>query len=90
MRHVTSEEEIKASIFSPPETTRAFFRGRSVARFNDEISSIQWDEIAFKHRGRSKLVKLPEPASDARLEALNDLVGAEGEFDEFFRAISAL
>jgi proteasome accessory factor A len=47
MRRVTNEEEIKASIFNPPETTRAFFRGRAVARFNDEISSIQWDEIVF-------------------------------------------
>src|SRR5213595_3350384 len=45
MRRVTSEEEIKTAIFNPPETTRAFFRGRAVARFNDEISSIQWDEI---------------------------------------------
>ena len=47
MRRITSEEEIKTAIFSPPETTRAFFRGRAVARFNDEISSIQWDEIVF-------------------------------------------
>src|SRR5256885_8867537 len=47
MRRVTTEDEIKAAIFNPPETTRAFFRGRAVARFNDEISSIQWDEIVF-------------------------------------------
>ncbi len=39
MRRVTGEEEIKTAIFNPPETTRAFFRGRAVARFNDEISS---------------------------------------------------
>src|SRR5437660_493439 len=71
MRSTVTEEEIKNAIFAPPETTRAFFRGRSVARFNHAITSIQWDEIAFKHRGRSKLVKLSEPASDARLEALN-------------------
>src|SRR5437016_2546347 len=47
MRRVTTEDEIKNAIFNPPETTRAFFRGRAVARFNDEISSIQWDEIVF-------------------------------------------
>src|SRR5207245_10012967 len=45
MRRIVNEDEIKISIFTPPETTRAFFRGRSVARFNDEITSIQWDEI---------------------------------------------
>src|SRR5438270_3101578 len=79
MRNIVSEEEIKSANFAPPETTRAFFRGRSVARFNHAITSIQWDEIALKHRGRSKLVKLPETASEARLEAMIDLVGAEGE-----------
>ena len=88
MRNIVSEEEIKSAIFAPPETTRAFFRGRSIARFNRAITSIQWDEIAFKHRGRSKLVKLPEPMSDARLEALNDLVNGDTEFDDFFAELA--
>jgi proteasome accessory factor A len=57
MRRVTNEDEIKASIFNPPETTRAFFRGRAVARFNDEISSIQWDEIVFTNGARSRLIR---------------------------------
>src|SRR5213076_3318880 len=29
MRRVTTEDEIKSAIFNPPETTRAFFRGRA-------------------------------------------------------------
>ena len=47
MRRVVTEAEIKRAIFAPPEDTRAYFRGRSVARFNSEIKSIQWDEIVF-------------------------------------------
>src|ERR1700751_3787959 len=47
MRRIVHEDDIKTSIFTPPETTRAFFRGRSVARFTEEIASIQWDEIVF-------------------------------------------
>ena len=90
MRTIVSEEEIKSAIFTPPETTRAYFRGRSVARFNDAITSIQWDEIAFANGMRSHLVSLPEPASDARLEALNGLVREETEFPEFFRALTGL
>src|SRR5438128_5926316 len=38
VRRFVKEDEIKISIFTPPETTRAFFRGRSVARFNDQIT----------------------------------------------------
>jgi len=69
MRSIVSEKEIKDAIFAPPETTRAYFRGRAVARFNHAISSIQWDEIAFRNGRRTQLVTLPEPATDARLEA---------------------
>src|SRR5260370_10288969 len=71
MRRVVTEDEIKMSIFNPPETTRAFFRGRTVARFNDEISSIQWDEIVFTNGAQSCRVALPEAAMNARLDALN-------------------
>ena len=47
MRRFVSEEEIKHAIFAPPADTRAYFRGRAVARFNSQIKSIQWDEIVF-------------------------------------------
>src|SRR5439155_26915115 len=62
MRRVAMEDDIKTAIFNPPETTRAFFRGRAVARFNDEISSIQWDEIVFTNGAHSYRVALPEAA----------------------------
>jgi proteasome accessory factor A len=87
MRSIVSEKEIKNAIFAPPETTRAYFRGRAVARFNHAISSIQWDEIAFKNGARSHLVTLPEPAADERLEALNELVREDEEFEDFFSAL---
>src|SRR4029077_16850091 len=74
MRSMISEKEIKDAIFAPPETTRAYFRGRAVARFNHAISSIQWDEIAFSHGRKSRVVRLPEPGGDLHLEKLNELV----------------
>ena len=87
MRRVTNEEEIKASIFNPPETTRAFFRGRAVARFNDEISSIQWDEIVFTNQAHSFRVALPEAAVNARLNALNHAARNGKDFSEFLSAV---
>jgi proteasome accessory factor A len=90
MRRVAGEEEIKTAIFNPPETTRAFFRGRAVARFNDEISSIQWDEIAFTNGTYSCRVALPEPALDSRLDALNHAARNGKDFPEFMRAIAQI
>jgi proteasome accessory factor A len=88
MRTLISEKEIKDAIFSPPETTRAWFRGRAVARFNHAISAIQWDEIAFCSGRKRQVVVLPEPAGDQRLDRLNELVNAENEFEEFFQTLA--
>ncbi|PZR74594.1 MAG: peptidase [Chthoniobacterales bacterium] len=89
MRSIVTEEEIKAAIFNPPETTRAFFRGRSVARFNDAITSIQWDEIAFANGRQTHVVHLPEPAGDARLQSLNAASRDARDYEEFLRSIAA-
>src|SRR6058998_2878240 len=90
VRRLAKEEEIKTAIFTPPETTRAFFRGRSVARFNDQIASIQWDELVFANGALSRRVGLPEAFADARLEALNQAARNGKDFSEFIRAVSAV
>src|SRR5258707_4545789 len=90
VRRVVSEDEIKMSIFNPPETTRAFFRGRSVAKFNDWIASLQWDEIVFGQGAQSRRIALPEATLDARLEALNHAARNGREFGEIIRPISAI
>src|SRR5205809_5378357 len=90
MRRVVAEGDIKTSIFNPPETTRAFFRGRAVARFNDEICSIQWDEIVFTNGSQSRRVGLPEAAMNARLDALNHAARNGKNFSEFMSAISEI
>ncbi|HTG52783.1 MAG TPA: proteasome accessory factor PafA2 family protein [Candidatus Tectomicrobia bacterium] len=90
MHRITTEDEIKVAIFNPPETTRAFFRGRAVARFNDEISSIQWDEIVFSNGAYSHRVALPEAAMDARLEALNHAARNGKDFPEFMSAVARI
>src|SRR5438445_440617 len=89
-RRVTTEDDIKAAIFNPSETTRAFFRGRAVARFNDEISSIQWDEVVFTNGAYSCRVALPEAAMDARLDALNHAARNGKDFSQFMREIAQI
>jgi hypothetical protein len=90
VQRLAKEEEIKTAIFTPPETTRAFFRGRSVARFNDQIASIQWDELVFANGALSRRIGLPEAFADARLDALNRAARNGKDFSEFIRAVSAI
>ncbi len=88
MRRVVSEEEIKAAILNPPETTRAYFRGRSVARFNRAIESVQWDEIVFKTGRRSLRVPLPEPLPEEGLTRLSGAVRDAPDLPQFLRLLT--
>ncbi|MDQ6622393.1 MAG: proteasome accessory factor PafA2 [Verrucomicrobiota bacterium] len=87
MRRIVSEEDVGNAIFAPPETTRAYFRGRSVAKFNSAISSIQWDEIAFANGRDAQRVQLPEAANDARLAKLNEAARTASSASAFLRAL---
>jgi hypothetical protein len=84
MQRFVTEEEIKNAIFAPPETTRAYFRGRSVAKFNDQIESIQWDEIVFGNGAHAQRIAFPEASTDdPRLVALNGVIRDTKPFAAF-------
>jgi proteasome accessory factor A len=90
MRRVVTEDDIRMAIFSPPETTRGFFRGRSVARFNEQIESIQWDEVVFANGAERERVSLPEPSTgDERLQRLNEAARDGRDFAAFIEALQA-
>ena len=90
MRRVVTEDEIKAAIFTPPDTTRAYFRGRSVARFNDAIESIQWDEMVFRNGAQSHRIRFPEASLDKRLQELNAAIRDAGDYKKLLESISNL
>ncbi len=76
MRRVVSEDAIHHALFHPPETTRAFFRGRAIAKFDTQISSLRWDEITFGENAAAFSIPLPHPAHNEELERLNARISA--------------
>ncbi len=90
MRAFVTEAEIKQAIFAPPADTRAYFRGRSVAKFNSQIISIQWDEIVFADGATSQRVQLTEPNDNPRLAALNTAAHEAADYRKFIRIVSVL
>jgi proteasome accessory factor A len=90
MRRFVSETQIKEAIFSPPANTRAYFRGRSVARFNSQIRSIQWDEIVFSNGALSHRIQLAQPNDNPRLAALNTAARDAADYPEFIRTVATL
>jgi proteasome accessory factor A len=90
IQRILTEEEIKAAIFGPPETTRAYFRGRAVARFNNQIQTIHWDEIVFGQDPDQVRVSFNHASDDERVERLNDVIRVTNSYASFIQRLRKL
>ncbi|MBW3620796.1 MAG: proteasome accessory factor PafA2 [Actinobacteria bacterium] len=55
---LVAESEVQAAITSPPEDTRAYFRGTCLAKFRSHIVAAGWDSLIFD-TGRDALQRVP-------------------------------
>ena len=64
---LVSDREIELAIMEPPEDTRAYFRGRCIARYPDAIAAASWDSMIFD-TGKEALQRIPmrEPLRGTR------------------------
>jgi Pup amidohydrolase len=83
IRRILKEDEIKTAIFMPPDTTRAYFRGRSVARFNSQINAIHWDEVVFDQNSSQRRVAFNHASDDDRIEQLNTVIREASNYEDF-------
>ena len=51
-------DEVLRAVSQPPESTRAYFRGRCLARFADSIVAANWDSLVFD-TGADALRRVP-------------------------------
>jgi Pup amidohydrolase len=67
MRRLLEEDEVTKAVESPPEDTRAFFRGECLRRYPAQVAAASWDSVIFD-LGRESLVRVPtlEPLRGTR------------------------
>ncbi|MDQ1727328.1 MAG: Pup amidohydrolase, partial [Frankiaceae bacterium] len=58
MQRLVSEAEVARAVTEPPEDTRAYFRGKCVAKYGDSVSAASWDSVIFDI-GRESLQRVP-------------------------------
>src|SRR5262245_20503066 len=58
MERLTTDAEVIEAITEPPTTTRAYFRGKCLQRWPDEIVAANWDSLVFDI-GRDPLRRVP-------------------------------
>ncbi|MDF0530540.1 depupylase/deamidase Dop [Tsukamurella sp. 8F] len=67
MKRLVTEQQVLDAITSPPESTRAYFRGECMRRFGADIAAASWDSVIFDI-GADSLVRIPtmEPLRGTR------------------------
>ncbi len=58
MERITNDEEVMAARTEPPTDTRAYFRGKCLQRWADDIVAANWDSLVFDI-GREPLRRVP-------------------------------
>ena len=58
MDRLVDDAEIERAIMEPPEDTRAYFRGRCIAKFPDAIAAASWDSLIVD-TGADALQRIP-------------------------------
>jgi len=68
VERLVSEDEVTLAVRHPPEDTRAYFRGESVARYPGQVSAASWDSVVFDVPGAHSLQRVPmrDPARGTR------------------------
>jgi proteasome accessory factor A len=82
VERLTSDVEVERAVMSPPNDTRAYFRGRCIAKFPDAIAAASWDSLILD-TGRDALQRIPmrEPlrGTRAHVEDLLETVASAAE-----------
>jgi len=58
IERLLDDASIEAAMHDPPEDTRAYFRGRCLAKYPAEVVAASWDSVIFDV-GRESLVRVP-------------------------------
>ena len=80
--HMFDDETVANAVRRPPETTRAFFRGRVVEKWFDQVVNANWDSIVFDvaNRPLQKLF-MNEPLRGTR-ELTESIINSSSSIEE--------
>ncbi len=56
---IVTDAEIDRAVTEPPHDTRAYFRGRCLAKYPDEVAAASWDSVIFDLPGHDSLQRVP-------------------------------
>jgi proteasome accessory factor A len=87
MRRLFTDREVETAVRTPPESTRAWFRGEALRRFGRAVVAANWDSLVFDV-GESTLRRVPmmEPGRGSRA-LVEDLFSASPDAATLLRRL---
>jgi proteasome accessory factor A len=89
MERLLNDDEIAHAVHEPPEDTRAYFRGRCLAKYAPHVAAASWDSVIFDLPGRDALQRVPtlEPLRGTKAH-VGDLLDRCRTAEELVHALS--
>ena len=89
IERLLDDHAVEAAMHDPPEDTRAYFRGRCLEQYADDVAAASWDSVIFDLPGRESLQRVPtiDPlrGTKAHVGALLDRCGTA---EQLFAALT--
>ncbi|QWC87046.1 proteasome accessory factor PafA2 [Nocardioidaceae bacterium] len=89
MQRLLGEEEVAAAVHAPPRDTRAYFRGRVMEKYGEQVAAASWDSVVLDLPGRETLQRIPttDPLRGTA-ETVGDLIDASDTATDLFRGLT--
>lgn len=84
LEQLFTPEQINLAVNEPPVDTRAWFRGKCVTQFADEVAAASWDAVVFDTPGNEALQRIstldPFKGTQVHVQTLFDQAATADEF----------
>lgn len=89
IRRLLTDEQVETAMHEPPEDTRAWFRGRCLEKYGDQVAAASWDSVIFDIPGRESLQRVPtlDPLRGSRAH-VGELVDRSETAAELLRGLT--
>ena len=89
MQRLVPEAEVTRAVETPPDDTRAYFRGRCLQKYPDAVAAASWDSVIFDIPGHDSLQRVPtlEPLRGTRAH-VGDLIDRSRTAAELVAALT--
>jgi proteasome accessory factor A len=84
------DDDVRRAIHEPPRDTRAYFRGRCIEKFAKQMSSVQWDEIAFGENEHESVVRLLNVFDDEDVARYNAAIDKAADVATLLRNLEMI